>query len=338
MLPKRIVVAFYALMLVLIFLLFTWLAQLSDKLGGAITGLGSLAFFFGLRHAVDADHLAAIDNSVRKLTQESRESLFAGTFFSLGHSTVVILLSTALIFASREVVRSVPQLQSLGALLGTLISGGVLYLLGALNLIVALEIYSVFRRVVKGEETDVDQVLLRRGLMGRFFRNLFKLVGNQYYLYPIGFLFGLGFDTATETALLTISASTASLYTAVPPYELLVLPLLFTVGMMVVDSSDGFFMNSAYRWAFSGDTVRKVWYNLSMTVISVIVAFLVGSLELLGLLQAQLRLSGWPWYLVGEINSESYWSLVGVTIVGVFAVSWIISYLVYVHKVDEWRS
>ena len=338
MLPKRVIVGFYASMLVLVFALFIWLADLSDKLGGAMTGLGSLAFFFGLRHAVDADHLAAIDNSVRKLTQEGRESLFAGTFFSLGHSTVVILLSAALIFVSREVVKSVPQLQSLGGLLGTLISGGVLYLLGALNLIVALEIYALFRRVIKGEETDVDQVLLRRGLMGRFFRNLFRLVGNQYYLYPIGLLFGLGFDTATETALLAISASTASLYTAVPPYELLVFPLLFTAGMTLVDSSDGFFMNSAYRWAFSGDAVRKVWYNLSMTVISVIVAFLVGSLELLGLLQAQLRLSGWPWYLVGEVNTESYWSLVGVTLVGVFAVSWIISYLVYVHKVDEWRS
>jgi High-affinity nickel permease len=145
MLPKRVIVGFYASMLVLVFALFIWLADLSDKLGGAMTGLGSLAFFFGLRHAVDADHLAAIDNSVRKLTQEGRESLFAGTFFSLGHSTVVVLLSAALIFVSRELVKSVPQLQSLGGLLGTLISGGVLYLLGSLNLIVALEIYALFR-------------------------------------------------------------------------------------------------------------------------------------------------------------------------------------------------
>jgi len=338
MLLKRSVLAFYAVMTVLVFLLFSWLAELSARLGGAIMGLGSLAFFFGLRHAVDADHLAAIDNSVRKLTQESKQSLFAGTFFSLGHSTVVLLLSTALILASRDVLRSVPELQNLGGLLGTLISGGVLYLLGVLNLVVALEIYTLFKRVVRGEETDVDQVLLRRGLMGRFFRKLFKLVGNQYYLYPIGFLFGLGFDTATETALLAISSSTASLYTTVSPYELLVLPLLFTAGMSLVDSSDGFFMNSAYRWAFSGDAVRKVWYNLSMTVISVVVAFLVGSLELLGLVQAQLNLRGWSWYVVGEVNSETYWSLVGVTIVGVFGVSWIISYLVYVYKVDDRRS
>ncbi|MCH1770317.1 MULTISPECIES: HoxN/HupN/NixA family nickel/cobalt transporter [Metallosphaera] len=332
--------AFYALNLTILGILFLELVKFSQEARSSsisFFSLGILAFFLGLRHAVDADHLAAIDNSVRKLTQEGKNSLLVGTFFSLGHSSVVFLLSFGLVLSTRLVEGSIPSLEKLGSFLGTAISGGVLYLLGFLNFFVALEIYQLYRGVMRGEvdEERVDNVLQKRGLMGRYFRRLFSLIKNQYYLYPIGFLFGLGFDTASETALLAITATSSGLFSGVSTWYALLFPALFAGGMTLIDSTDGFFMNGAYRWAFSGDPLRKIWYNLTMTVISVMVAFVIGSLELLGLLQSELGLQGGIWSWIAWVNGGTEWGYVGVFIVSVFVVVWSLSATIYRVRVSR---
>jgi len=257
-------IIFYLSEFIITSILIIWLIQISQFTGNvevhvkgflaSFITLGVLAYLFGLRHAVDADHLAAIDNSTRKLVQESKSSLFTGLFFSLGHSTVVILLSVVLMIATRVIESSIPQLENIGSIIGTLVSGFFLYIIGFLNLVVLFEIYKLFNEAKKGNmnENKLNDTLLKRGFMNRYFKNLFKIVNNQYYLYPIGFLFGLGFDTASETALLAISAGTAGVFTKIPLWTLLVFPLLFTSGMTLIDTTDGFFMNGAYRWAFMG--------------------------------------------------------------------------------------
>ncbi|MCG3109698.1 hypothetical protein L3N51_01993 [Metallosphaera sp. J1] len=331
---------FYVLNLTVIAILFFELVRISQEARSSSVSffsLGVLAFFLGLRHAVDADHLAAIDNSVRKLTQEGKSSLLVGTFFSLGHSTVVFLLSLGLVLTTRLVEGSIPSLERIGSIVGTSVSGGVLYLLGFLNFFVALEIYQLYKGMMRGEVDNerVENVLQKRGLMGRYFRRLFSLIRNQYYLYPIGFLFGLGFDTASETALLAITATSSGLFSNVSVWYALLFPALFAGGMTLIDSTDGFFMNGAYRWAFAGDPLRKVWYNLTMTVISVMVAFLIGSLELLGLLQSELDLQGGIWSWIAWVNGGTEWGYVGIFIVSVFVAVWSISAVVYRVRVSR---
>lgn len=341
---------FYIIELIITSILFIWLFKISSVVGSTevhVKGifasfftLGVLAYLFGLRHAVDADHLAAIDNSTRKLVQESKPSLFTGLFFSLGHSTVVILLSIALMVATRAVESSIPQLENIGSIVGTLVSGFFLYIIGFLNLVVLFEIYELFKQAKLGklDEAKLNDALLKRGFMNRYFKGLFKIVNNQYYLYPIGFLFGLGFDTASETALLAISAGTAGVFTKIPLWTLLVFPFLFTAGMSLVDTTDGFFMNGAYRWAFMGNPIRKVWYNLTMTSISIIVAYLVGSLELLGLVQSEFCLSGWFWNIIATINDGVWWGNVGIIIISTFAVTWIISIIIYKSRISKYEK
>ena len=342
-------ILFYSVEIILTMMLFFWLTAISQQLGNIeikVKGIGAsfftlgvLAYIFGLRHAVDADHLAAIDNSTRKLVQEGKPSMFTGLFFSLGHSSVVIILSTTLMVSTRLIESDIPQLENLGSIVGTLISGVFLYIIGFLNLLVLFEIYELFKQAKRKEldENKLNEALLKRGLMNKFFKSLFRIVSNQYYLYPIGFLFGLGFDTASETALLAISAGTAGAFTKIPIWTLLVFPFLFTVGMSLIDTTDGFFMNGAYKWAFIGNPLRKVWYNLTMTTVSILVAYLVGSLELLGLLQSEFNLTGGIWDVIAIINGDVWWGNIGILIILTFAIVWGISAVLYNIRIKRYE-
>lgn len=344
----RIMLIFYILEALATIILFYWLVYLSNEAGaikmtakigivGTFFALGILAYTFGLRHAFDADHLAAIDNSTRKLVQENKSSNFTGLFFSLGHSTVVILLSITLIIAVRTIASNMPSLESMGTIIGTLVSGGFLYIIGLLNFFIFITIYKLYKSAKEGkmDEQRLNDALLKRGFMGRYFNRLFKIVDKQYYMYPIGFLFGLGFDTASETALLAITAGAAGVFLNIPIWTLLVFPLLFTAGMTLVDTSDGFFMNGAYNWAFLGHPIKKIWYNLTMTIVSIMISFMVGTLEVLGLIQREFTLTGTFWGAIELISGGTGWGYIGIIIVATFVVTWITSYILFKLRVER---
>ncbi len=327
--------------------LFYWLFYLSNEAGntettvrtgfaGTFLTLGILAYTFGLRHAFDADHLAAIDNSTRKLVQEQKPSNFTGLFFSLGHSTVVILLSIALIISTREISSNLPALKDAGTIVGTFVSGTFLYVIGLLNFFILITIYKLYGEAKNGsiDEDELNETLMKRGFFGRYFDRLFKFVNKQYHLYPIGFLFGLGFDTASETALLAITAGASSVFLKVPLWYILVFPFLFTAGMTLVDTSDGFFMNGAYSWAFSGHPLKKIWYNLTMTLISILISFMVGNLEILGLIQSEFNLNGSVWDTLAIIDGIG-WGYLGIIIVVTFILTWASSYLIFKIKIEK---
>ena len=257
-----------------------------------LLGTALLAYTFGLRHAVDADHISAIDNVTRKLMQEGRRPVAVGFFFSLGHSTIVVALSIAIAIAADGVRHSLPGLQSAGGLIGTGVSAAFLLLVAAINAIVFADVIRAFREVRRTgvyNEHAVDGILERRGFVGRFFRPLFRLVDRSWKMYPIGVLFGLGFDTATEIGLLGIAAVEAG--KGLPVYDILIFPLLFTAGMSLLDTTDGVLMLAAYGWAFV-KPARKLYYNIIVTFVSVLVATVVGGIEVLNVLSQQLRLSG----------------------------------------------
>ena len=339
----KAVAIFYVVEGIITSLLFLWLYGLSSVVGTveyegssvAMFTLGVLAYTFGLRHAVDPDHLAAIDNSTRKLVQEGKDARFTGLFFSLGHSTVVILMSVALMVSARAVLSALPELQNIGGMIGTLVSGGFLYVIGLLNFLVFFEIYEIYKKLRQGsmDEARLNELLMKRGFMGRYFGKLFRIVDKQWYLYPLGFLFGLGFDTASEVALLAISAIAAA-STSISLVHLLVFPFLFAAGMTLFDTTDGFYMNAAYSWAFD-NPFRKIWYNLTMTIISVMVAWLVGTLELLGLVQSEFNLSGPFWDWVASVTGDVWWGSIGYIIIGVFAVTWAVSFALYKFKFSK---
>jgi high-affinity nickel-transport protein len=289
-------------------------------------GIGLIAYGLGLRHAVDADHIAAIDNVTRKLMQEGKRPVAVGTFFSLGHSTIVVLLSAALAAASLFVQHNLPELQATGSLIGTSISAIFLYLIAALNLVVLIDVFRTFRSVTRGGVYDAEKVeafLDQRGFLARFFRPLFRVVRNSWVMYPIGFLFGLGFDTASEVGLLAISATTAR--AGVPFLFIMVFALLFTAGMTLADTTDGVMMLGAYGWAFV-KPVRKLYYNLNITLISVLVAVVVGTVEVVQIVSQQLALSGPVWDF---INNTLDLGNLGFYIVAIFVLSWLISSLIY---------
>jgi high-affinity nickel-transport protein len=297
--------------------------------------LGALAYSFGLRHAFDADHISAIDNATRKLLQSGKRPVGTGFFFSLGHSTVVFMIAILLGLAVKSLVDSVVsdggQLRNLGGLLGTSISGVFLLVIGVLNLLVLLDITDVFLRMRRGEHDreSLRQELISGGLMTRVFGRLFKIVTQSWHLYPIGFLFGLGFDTASEVALLAISAGAAAQH--LPFIAVLALPLLFAAGMSLMDTADGAFMAKAYAWAFS-NPIRKVFYNLSVTGLSVFVALFVGAVEVLQVLIGQLRLRGEPWTAIAGLNFTN----MGFIIVAAFVVTWLGAFAVYkTRRVEE---
>ncbi|HLQ62527.1 MAG TPA: HoxN/HupN/NixA family nickel/cobalt transporter [Candidatus Acidoferrales bacterium] len=309
-----------------------WGALLTYGVGHpAFVALGWLAYTFGLRHAFDADHISAIDNTTRKLLQQGRRPVGVGFFFSLGHSTVVFLIALALGLAVKALVEGAVsdhgQLRSIGGLVGTSVSGVFLLLIGILNLVVLLDILRVYRRMRSGgfDHDSLHHELVAGGLLTRLFGRLFKLVSASWHMYPVGFLFGLGFDTASEVALLAISAGAAA--QGLPFLAVVSLPLLFAAGMSLMDTADGAFMAKAYSWAFS-NPVRKVFYNLTVTALSVFVALFVGVVELSQLLIGKLKLHGQPWDAIGGLDFAN----LGFVIVGAFVVTWAAAFAVY-----RWR-
>jgi len=284
-------------------------------------GTGILAYTLGMRHAFDADHIAAIDNTTRKLVSEGKRPLSTGFFFSLGHSSVVFVLALALNFGIRgldeQVKDSSSQLQHYTNIIGTCVSGFFLFLIAALNLVILTGIARVFREMRTGRYSDaeLEEKLNKRGLMNRFLGPLARRVDSPWKMYPIGFLFGLGFDTATEVALLVLAGS--AVVSGLPFYAILSLPILFAAGMSLFDTMDGCFMNFAYDWAFARP-VRKVYYNLTITGLSVFVAVFVGAVELLGLLAQDTHRTGSFWSFLQNFNINA----AGFVIVGVFVVTW----------------
>ena len=286
-----------------------------------IAGLGTLAYTFGLRHAFDADHLAAIDNSTRKLLAEGQRPLGVGFFFSLGHSSVVFALATGLAVATQAVGAAVPALQSYGGYVGAGISGSFLLAIGILNVLVLRDILGIARGLRAGrfDEDELERRLLDRGFMNRFFiGRLARLIRSSRHMYPLGVLFGLGFDTASEIGLLALTAGIAGGHT--PFLAIIALPLLFAAGMSLMDTADGIFMAKAYGWAFSSPA-RKVFYNITITALSVTVALAVGAVEL-------VQLTGAP---VG-LDFET----LGYVILGLFVLTWLVASLVWkLRRIEE---
>jgi len=301
----------------------------------ALLLLALTAYTFGLRHAFDADHISAIDNVTRKLMQENKRPVAVGFFFSFGHSTIVVLL-TIFIAIAAVAVSNFDFLKSLGGLIGTSVSAIFLFLIAIINIVILLDIYKTFRDVKNGgkyNDSTLDESLNKRGLMGRFFRPLLRMTDKSWKMYPIGILFGLGFDTATEVGLLGIAAT--SVGKGVPLGAILIFPALFTAGMSLLDTTDGILMLGAYGWAYE-KPIRKLFYNLNITLISVIVALVVGSLEALNILATELNLTGPVWDVIGNLNNS--FGLLGVFIVLLFLASWAISTIIYkVKRYDDFE-
>ncbi len=298
--------------------------------------LGGLAYTFGLRHAFDADHIAAIDNTTRKLLQSGKKPVGVGFFFSLGHSTVVLLIAVALGLAVKSIVQGVVgsngELRDIGGAAGTLVSGTFLVVIGIVNLAVLLDIVRVYRRMRRGEydRESLETELIAGGLMTRIFGRLFRVIEHSWQMYPIGFLFGLGFDTASEVALLAISAGAAA--QGVPFTAVISLPLIFAAGMSLMDTADGAFMSKAYSWAFASP-IRKVFYNLTVTSLSVFVALFVGLVELSQILIAVLKLHGG---IFDAIANFDLFGSAGLVIVAAFLIAWGAAFVIYrVRRIDE---
>jgi len=291
-----------------------------------LLGTAFVAYIFGLRHAVDADHIAAIDNVTRKLMQEGKRPAAAGLFFALGHSTVVVLASAFIAVTASSLESRFPSLKLVGGVISTGASAFFLFVVAGANMVVLRSVYRTFRRVRGGApvDEDLDHLLAQRGLYSRLFRRLFRLVSSSWHMYPVGMLFGLGFDTATEIGLFGISAAQASSGLSIG--SILIFPALFAAGMSLADMADGLLMVGAYGWAFA-KPVRKLYYNLTVTFISILVALIVGGIETLGLIANEMNLTGPFWNLVAALNGS--FGKLGYLVVAVFAVSWFVSIAVY---------
>jgi high-affinity nickel-transport protein len=293
----------------------------------ALLGLALLAWVFGLRHAVDADHIAAIDNAVRKLIQDGGRPIGVGFYFSLGHSTVVVLVSIAVAAAAGSLQGHFDALQTVGSVVGTTVSAVFLLLIALANLAVLPGIWRSFRAVTRGDDLDqqaLETLLNGRGLLARLLRPVFNAVSRSWHMYPVGFLFGLGFDTATEVGVLGIAATQAA--QGVSPWHILVFPALFTAGMSLIDTLDGVLMLNVYSWAFVRP-LRRLWYNLTITAASVIVALVIGAVEALGLIGGELGLRHGPWALIAAINDDM--ANVGFLVIGLFLLVWGASAMLY---------
>jgi nickel/cobalt transporter (NiCoT) family protein len=299
-----------------------------------LLGTALLAYTFGLRHAVDADHISAIDNVTRKLMHEGKQPVSVGFFFSLGHSTIVVALSAAIAVAATVVHRQLPRLEHLGGVIGTSISVFFLYAIAALNIAVLIEVYRTFRHVRNGgaySDAHMNGMLDQRGLWCRLFAPLVRAIGASWKMYPLGVLFGLGFDTATEVGILGIAALQAG--NGLPVYAIMIFPLLFTVGMCLLDTTDGVLMLGCYGWAFV-KPVRKLYYNMNITLVSVLVAILVGTIEALSIIGPQLKLKGALWDAVARVSDN--FAAIGAAIIGIFVVSWVVSTAIYkLRRYDE---
>ena len=308
-------------------------------------GVSLTAYALGLRHAFDADHISAIDNVTRKLMNERREQnvdkkpISVGYYFSVGHSTIVIAIGAGIVIAEKTVYAAVSNnnsgLEQFGGVFGTIVSASFLYLIAILNVIILAGIIKVFRSMRRGtyDEAELERQLQNRGLMYRFFGKWMRSITKEWQMYPVGVVFGLGFDTATEVALLATTALLAS--KALPFYSIMCLPILFTAGMSMMDTADGLFMNVAYGWAFL-NPVRKVYYNLAITGLSVSICFFIGSIEILGLLPMELHVHGSFWSLMQNFNINT----AGFVIVGMFIVTWAAAMAIwkYGHVEEKWTA
>jgi high-affinity nickel-transport protein len=323
---RRQIAWLYALLLT--FNIAAWVAAFVAFRGyPLLMGSCLLAYSFGLRHAVDADHIAAIDNVTRKLMQSGQRPVTVGLMFSLGHATIVVLATIGIAATAMALQSRMSGFKETGAMIGTLVSTFFLFAIALLNLIVLRSVLRAFRRVRRGEpyvDEDLDMLLANRGFLARIFRPLFRLISRSWHMYPLGFLFGLGFDTATEVGLLGISAAGAAQGMSI--WSILVFPVLFMAGMTLIDTTDSILMLGAYGWAFV-KPVRKLYYNVTITTISVLVALLVGGIEGLGLLADRLHLNGGFWQAVGSLNE--HFGMIGYAIIGVFLASWLLSVAVY---------
>jgi high-affinity nickel-transport protein len=325
---RRRVISLYAFLIGINLLL--WVLTLITSLSyPALLPLALTAYTFGLRHAVDADHISAIDNVTRKMMQDKKKPVGVGLFFSLGHSTVVFIMATAVAAGSAYLATSLTNDNSpvkvVGKLIGTSVSAIFLFLIAAINIIILVEIVRTFRSATRGgiyNEEDVEDYLNQRGFFARIFRGLFKSIDASWKMYPVGFLFGLGFDTATEITLLAISGTFAAQH--VPFYVIILLPLLFAAGMSLADTTDGVMMLGAYGWAFV-KPIRKLFYNMTITLVSVLVAVLIGGIETLQIISTQLNLTGGFWDFLNNMDI----GVVGFGIIAIFVLSWGLSSLIY---------
>ena len=291
----------------------------------ALVGLGFVAYMFGLRHAFDADHIAAVDDTVRFMLQKGKRPLGIGFFFSLGHSTIVLALAVAIIFATATIKQELPELKNLGGLIGASVSGTFLLVIGILNLVVLLDILKLWRQAKSGQHSHVhlEELLSRRGLLNRLFGGrLQRIVNHSWQMYPLGLLLGLGFDTASEVGILAMTAGASA--GDLPVGAVLSLPILFAAGMTAMDTTDGVLMIKAYDWAFV-NPLRKIFYNITLTSLSIAVALLIGGIELLQVAIRMLDLHG-PF--LDRVAALEF-GLLGYAIVGVFLAAWGISALVW---------
>jgi nickel/cobalt transporter (NiCoT) family protein len=308
-----------------------WLWALVEFRGNALlVGTALLAYSFGLRHAFDADHIAAIDNITRKLMQEGRRPIAVGCFFSLGHSTIVVALVLAVALATTALQTHFAAFKEIGGVVATTISATFLFAIAAANVVVLIQVHAALRTArMTGRlpQQGIDQILENSGLLGRLLRPLFALIERSWHAYPLGLLFGLGFDTATEVGLLGVSAGQAAHGLSI--WSVLVFPALFTAGMSLMDTADSTIMVGAYGWAFV-NPMRKLYYNMTITFASVVAALVVGAIETLGLIGDKFGLEGTLWRHVAAVNEN--FSLVGYSLVAFFVVCWIASYLRYKAK------
>jgi len=299
----------------------------------ALLGIALVIYGLGLRHAVDADHIAAIDNVTRKLMQMKQRPVAVGFFFALGHSAIIVLV-TAAVAAAATMLDRFQGFHDIGGTISTSVSALFLLAIAAMNIVIFFSIYRSYRRVRAGgryAEEDLDILLNNRGFLSRLFRPLFRLVTKSWHMFLLGFLFGLGFDTATEVAMFGVSAAQAA--KGVPVESILVFPVLFAAGMSLIDTTDGVMMLGAYDWAFV-KPMRKLYYNMTITLVSVFVALLIGGIEALGLIGGQLDLKGGVWDLIGALNDN--FNNLGFVIIAVFAAAWMLSYAIYkMKRLDE---
>jgi len=325
---RRRLIAIYAVLIGGAILIWLW-ALFALHTRPLLLGTALLAYTFGLRHAVDADHIAAIDNVTRKLMQQGQRPVGVGFFFSLGHSAVVVLMSVGVAFAAAALTSRFDSMKAVGGIISTSASALFLFAIAFINITVLTSVYRTFQAVKRGEpfaEEDFDILLNKRGFLSRIFRPLFRLVTKSWHMLAIGFLFGLGFDTATEVALFGISSAQAA--NGLSLGVIMVFPLLFTAGMTLIDTTDGVLMLGAYGWAFM-KPIRKLYYNMTITAVSVVVAVLIGGLETLNLIGDQLGLTdgGGFWGAISAVNDN--FGVLGYVIIGIFVLSWLGSVAVY---------
>ncbi len=287
-----------------------------------LLSLGSLAFFFGVKHALDADHIAAIDNTTRKLMNDGKKPVGVGFFFSVGHALSVFALTIITVIIGKFVVKAYPELGNISDMVGTGVSALFLYLIAFMNIVILISIVKIAKDFKNLQSKKIEEELLKRGFMFRYFNGIMKLITSSWQMLFVGILFGIGFDTATEVAILSMSAVFAS--AGRPLIDVLILPLVFASGMILLDSTDGVVMQFAYSWAFL-NPVRKIFYNISITSISVFLAFGIGTLEWLQVIGAEYNLKGQPWDFFNNVS----FAMLGGIIAGILTSAWLLSLLVY---------